>query len=177
MMRWRVRLFSNVRSRRVIAPTAMISRVCGLVIEFRNIIARRFSNVTQRRAHARVTSDSGARVTCCGGTERRVREACAFARLCNAHYFEPLERSAYALAKKIVASRVVFEASDEVVDCERQLRLGRELGIRAGAQVVRAAYAVTDSAPGCCSERSSARKAPSNSKRPKIVVSPSRNFS
>ena len=43
--------------------------------------------------------------------------------------------------------------------------------------VVRAAYAVIDSAPDCFSERSWARKAPSNSKRQKIVVRPSRNFS
>ena len=43
--------------------------------------------------------------------------------------------------------------------------------------VVRAAYAVMNTTPGFFSERSWARIAPSNSKRPKIVDSPSRNFS
>ena len=99
---------------------------------------RRVSKVAQRRAHARVTPDNGTRVTCSGGTERRTREACGFARLRDSHDFHPLERSASAFSKQILASRGVREATDEVVDCERQLRFCRELGVRAGTQVGRA---------------------------------------
>ena len=103
LMRWRAGFFSNIRLRRVIAPIAKSASVCGRAVGLRtrlcHVTTRRLSSGAQRRAQARVSRDSATRITRSGGSERRVRDPCGFARLRNPHGFDPLKRSARTFAK------------------------------------------------------------------------------
>ena len=158
-----------------------LSRIFGKSVRWPLHAHRVHSFATRRSStfsgRARAFIEQGRACLCthsnrgCRGCEQR--DALCLARLRPLHCLLPCERATRAVVQQVLALCRIGEARNDVINGERELRIGVEAGVRFEAHaMVRAPYAVTDSAPACAGVCNITRYEPSNSNLPKRVSTP-----